>query len=57
MKIVFASAVLGIVLYVLNVNLWVAMVVSVVVYFAVIILIRTVDSEDKMIINQIINRK
>ena len=57
LKIVFASAVLGIVLYVLNLNLWVAMVVSVVVYFAVIILIRTVDSEDKMIINQIINRK
>ena len=41
----------------LNLNLWVAMVVSVVVYFSVILLIRTVDSEDKMIINQIIGKK
>lgn len=57
LKIIFASCVLAGVLYVLNLNLWVAMVVSVVVYFSVILLIRTVDSEDKMIINQIIGKK
>ncbi|MGN0177612.1 MAG: flippase [Methanobrevibacter sp.] len=56
LRIIFASAVLGVVLYVFNLNLWVAMVVSVLVYFAVIILIKTIDNEDKMIIKQIINR-
>jgi len=55
-KICVASGVLGIVLYVLNLNMWVAMPVSIVVYFAVILLIRTVDQDDKLIIKQIIGR-
>lgn len=56
MKICVASGVLGAVLYVLNLNMWVAMPVSIVVYFAVILLIRTVDSDDKLIFKQIIGR-
>lgn len=56
LRIIFASLVLGIVLYVLDLNIWVAIAVSVVVYFTVIVLIKTVDSEDKLIIRQIINR-
>lgn len=55
-KICVASSVLGVVLYVLNLNMWVAMPVSIVVYFAVILLIRTVDQDDKLIIKQIIGR-
>lgn len=56
LKICVSSAVLGIVLYVLNLNMWVAMPVSVVVYFGVILLVRTVDQEDKLIIKQIIGK-
>ncbi|WP_298500656.1 flippase [uncultured Methanobrevibacter sp.] len=56
LRIFFASGVLAFVLYFLNLNMWVAMPVSMVVYFAVIILIRTVDPDDKLIIKQIIGR-
>ena len=56
LKICVASGVLAIVLYALNLNMWIAMPVSIVVYFAVILLIRTVDPEDKMIIKQIIGK-
>lgn len=56
LKISVASGVLGIVLYTLNLNIWLAIPVSIIVYFSVILLMRTVDDEDKLIINQIINR-
>ena len=56
LKICVASGVLGIVLQVFNLNMWVAMPVSIVVYFAVILLIRTLDQEDKLIIKQIIGK-
>ena len=56
LKICLASGVLAIILYYLNLNMWVAMPVSIVVYFAVIIAIRTFDREDKLIVKQIINR-
>ena len=55
-KICFASGVLGIVLYFFNLNMWIAMPVSIIVYFAVILLIKTVDQEDKLIIKQIIGK-
>lgn len=56
LRICLASGVLAIILYYLNLNMWVAMPVSIVVYFAVIIAIRTFDREDKLIVKQIINR-
>ena len=56
LRIIFASVVLGIVLVVLDLNMWIAMPVSIIVYFTVIILIKTVDVEDKMIIKQIIGK-
>ena len=56
LKICVASAVLGIVLYVLNLNLWAAMAVSIIVYFASIILLKTFDQEDISIVKQIIGR-
>ena len=55
-KICAASAILGIALYVLNVNIWIAIPVSIIVYFVAIILLRTFDSEDKMIIKQILGK-
>ncbi|MBQ6098534.1 MAG: flippase [Methanobrevibacter sp.] len=56
LRISVASGVLGIVLYVLHINMWIAMPVSLVVYFAVIFILRTVDQDDKLIIKQIIGR-
>lgn len=56
LKICFASLVLGGVLWILNLKIWLAMPVSIIVYFAVIFLIKTVDQEDKLIIKQIIGK-
>ena len=56
LKIVIASGVLAVVLDVLNLNIWFAIPVSVVVYFAVFILIRGFDDEDKLIVKQIISK-
>ncbi|WP_405303952.1 flippase [Methanobrevibacter sp.] len=56
LKICFASGVLGVVLYVLDLNMWFAMPVSIVVYFTAILLVRFIDSDDKLIIKQIIGK-
>jgi O-antigen/teichoic acid export membrane protein len=56
MKICIASIVLGIALYILNLNIWVAMIVSIIIYFTAILLLKTVDSEDKLILKQILGR-
>ena len=56
LKICFASGVLAVVLHVLNVNMWFAIPISIVVYFGVFILTRGIDSDDKLIIKQIIGR-
>ena len=55
-KICVASIVLGIVLYALNLNMWVAMIISLIVYFSAILILKTVDSEDKLIIKQILGK-
>lgn len=55
-KICIASIVLGIVLYILNLNIWAAMVISLIVYFIAILLLKTIDSEDKLIIKQILGK-
>jgi O-antigen/teichoic acid export membrane protein len=55
-KICIASTVLGIVLYILNLNIWAAMVISLIVYFIAILLLKTIDSEDKLIIKQILGK-
>ena len=55
-KIIIASIILAIVLQVLNLNMWLAIIVSVIVYFVIIILLRTFDSDDKLIIKQIIRK-
>lgn len=55
-KIVIASGILAIVLYYLNLNMWLAIPVSLIVYFATILLLKTPDDQDKLIIKQILNR-
>lgn len=55
-KICIASLILGIALFVLDLNMWLAMVVSIIVYFAALFLLRTVDEDDKMIIRQILGK-
>lgn len=55
-KICISSGVLAIVLYYLDLNMWLAMPVSILVYFAIIILLKTPDEEDKLIMKQIFNR-
>lgn len=56
LKVIVSSGILAVVLYYLDLNLWLAMIVSVIVYFAVFILIRGLDDEDKLIVRQIIGR-
>lgn len=56
LKIVIASVVMGLVLYYFHLNLWVAIVVSLIVYFALVILFRVADQEDKLIIKQIMGK-
>ena len=45
---------MGVVLHLLNLNLWLAILVGVVVYLIAIILTKTFDNQDKMIFKQII---
>lgn len=55
-KILLASSILGIVLYLANLNMWIAIIVSLIIYFPILILIKIFDDVDKQIIKQIINR-
>lgn len=55
-KICVASTILGIVLYALNLNLWIAMIVSIIVYFIAIFILRIIDNDDKLIIKQILGK-
>ena len=55
-KIVIASIVLGIALYYLNLNMWVALPVGIIIYLATIILLRVFDEDDKYIIKEILGK-
>ena len=55
-KIVIASILMGIVLYYAHLSIWLAIPVGIIVYFAVFILIKGFDGDDKLIIKQILNR-
>lgn len=56
LKIISASAILAVILYIFNFNLWLAMLVSLIVYFTFIFLFKTFDEEDKLILKQVIGR-
>ena len=55
-KIVIGSAVLGIALYLLKLNMWVALPVGIIIYFAVIYLLRVFDDDDKYVIKEILGK-
>ena len=57
LKIIVASIIMGIVLYYLQLSVWLAIPVGIIVYFAVFILIRGLDDDDKLIIGQIIGKR
>lgn len=55
-KIITGSAVLGIALYFLNLNMWVALPVGIIIYFTTVYLLRLFDDDDKYIIKEILGR-
>lgn len=55
-KIILASVILAIVLYYLNLSLFVGLAIGVIVYLIVLFLLRIVDDDDKYIANQILGR-
>lgn len=55
-KIIIGSAVLGIALHFLNLNMWIALPVGIVIYFAVVYLLRVFDKDDKYVIKEILGK-
>ena len=55
-KIIIGSGVLGIVLYVLNLNMWVAIPVGIIIYFVSITLLKFFDDDDKYIAHEILGK-
>ena len=55
-KIIIGSAVLGIALYFLNLNMWIAIPVGIIIYLAVVYLLRVFDKDDKYVIKEILGK-
>ena len=55
-RIILASAVLGIALYLLHLNMWVALPVGIIIYFATVYLLRFFDDDDKYVIKEILGK-
>ena len=55
-KIAIGSSVLGIALYFLNLNMWVAIPVGIVIYFAVVYLLKFFDKDDEYVIKEILGK-
>ena len=55
-KIIMGSAVLGIALYCLNLNMWVAIPVGIIIYFITLVLIKLFDDDDKYVIKEILGK-
>jgi O-antigen/teichoic acid export membrane protein len=56
LKIMVSSIFMGIVLYYADLNLWLAIPVAIIVYFASIYVVRFLDEDDKNIIKQVLGR-
>lgn len=56
MKIVVGSAVLWIALYFLHLNMWVALPVGILIYFATIYIFKVLDDDDKYVIKEILGK-
>ena len=55
-KIIVGSVILGIALYFLNLNMWVALPVGIIIYFATVYLLRVFDDDDKYVIKEILGK-
>ena len=55
-KIITGSLILGIALYYLNLNMWVALPVGIIIYFATIYILRVFDKDDKYVIKEILGK-
>lgn len=55
-KIITGSAILGIALHFLNLNMWIAIPVGAAIYFAAIYLLRVFDNDDKYVIKEILGK-
>ena len=55
-KIIIGSAILGIALSYLHLNMWVALPVGIIIYFAAVYLLRVFDDDDKYVIKEILGK-
>ena len=55
-KIIIGSGILGIALYLLNLNMWVALPVGIIIYLIAVWALRVFDGDDKYVINEILGR-
>ena len=56
LKIIIGSGILGIVLYLLRLNMWVAIPVGIIIYFTIVYLLKIFDDDDKYVIKEILGR-
>lgn len=55
-KIIIGSGVLGIALYFLKLNMWIALPVGIIIYFTAIYLLKVFDKDDQYVIKEILGR-
>ena len=55
-KIIIGSIIMGIALYFLNLNMWVAIPVGLIIYLAVVYLLRVFDNDDMYVIKEILGK-
>ena len=55
-KIIMGSAVLGIALYYLKLNMWIAVPVGIIIYLVAILLLKLFDDDDKYVIKEILGK-
>ena len=55
-KIIIGSVILGIALYYLNLNMWVALPVGIVIYLITVYLLKVFDDDDKYVIKEILGK-
>ena len=55
-RIIIGSGILGVALYFLHLNMWVALPVGIIIYFAAIYLLKVFDDDDKYVIKEILGK-
>lgn len=55
-KIILSSIFLGIILYILNLNMWIAIPISIILYLLTVYILKVFDNDDKFIINEILGK-